>query len=171
MKVIYLCFYYSRSCYLNIIQDVCFYFTRKKFYCYSYNSLKVLESPGKVLEKSWKKLKKVLESRGIWIIFFGGNHEAVKGCQNLTNFFAAITRWLIRCFFFFFLSFFPNLLCSFYLNLILFCLYFLLEIKNIIKNKLARSYVRQYSFIKNITLISFELITLQVVGNSHQCLY
>ena len=132
------------------------------------------KSPGKSWKSPGKVLEKVEKSPGkSWNLnyFFGGNHEAVKGCQNLTNFFAAITRWLIRCFFSFFLSFFPNLLCSFYLNLILFCLYFLLEIKNIIKNKLARSYVRQYSFIKNITLISFELIALQVVGNSHQCLY
>ena len=46
-KGIYFCFYCGRSWYLYILQDVCFYFTRKKFYCcYSYNSVKVLESPG-----------------------------------------------------------------------------------------------------------------------------
>ena len=47
----------SPCCYLYILQDVCFYFTKNKFYCcYSYNSVNVPESPGilsKVLEKSW----------------------------------------------------------------------------------------------------------------------
>ena len=50
-KGIYFCFYCGRSCYLYILQDVCFYFTRKKVYCcYSYNSVKVLE----FCQKSWK---------------------------------------------------------------------------------------------------------------------
>ena len=39
-----------------------------------------VESPGIVLDlcckKPWKKWKKVLESPGIWINFFGGNHGA-----------------------------------------------------------------------------------------------
>ena len=53
--------------------------------CYSYSSVRALENPGislKVLEKSWnfdaksprKSEKKVLESLGIWINFFVGNH-------------------------------------------------------------------------------------------------
>ena len=51
------CFYCRRSYYLYILQDICLYFTRNTFYsCYSYNSVKVLESlriSSKVLEKSW----------------------------------------------------------------------------------------------------------------------
>ena len=165
MKVIYLCFYYSRSCYLNIIQDVCFYFTRKKFYCcYSYNSLKVLESPGKVLEKVEKSPGKSWNLK----YFFWWEPWSSKRMSEPYQFFCYHYQVINKMFFFFSLSFFPNLLCSFCLNLILFCLYFLL--KNIIKNKLARNYVRQYSFVKNMTLISVELIALQVVGNSHQCL-
>ena len=89
-KGIFFCFYCRRSCYLYISQDVCFCFTRKKLYCcYSYNFVKVRESPGissKVLEKSWnsdakspgkskKKSWKVLESPGISINFFDGNHD------------------------------------------------------------------------------------------------
>ena len=42
-----------------------------------------VESPGKVLESwgknSWKKWRKVLESRGFWINFFGGNHDSYAG--------------------------------------------------------------------------------------------
>ena len=53
----YFCFYSRWSCSLYVLHDVCFYFTRKKFYCgYSYTSVKVLESPGiasKVLQKFW----------------------------------------------------------------------------------------------------------------------
>ena len=56
MKGIYLWFCCRRSCYLYILQDICFYLAKKKFCCcYSYYSVKVLESPGissKVLEKS-----------------------------------------------------------------------------------------------------------------------
>ena len=64
-KGIYFCFYCGRNWYLYILQDVCFCFTRKAFYCcYSYNSVKVLESPGtlsKILEKSWNFDAKSLE--------------------------------------------------------------------------------------------------------------
>ena len=66
MKGIYFCFYNRRSCYLYMLQEVCFYFAKKKFCCcYSYNSVKVLETPGialKVLETSWNvDARKVLE--------------------------------------------------------------------------------------------------------------
>ena len=70
-KGIYFWFYCRRSFYLYMPQDVCFYFAKKKFCCcYSYNC----KSPG----KSWKSpgtVKKVCESPGIWINFFGGNHD------------------------------------------------------------------------------------------------
>ena len=132
------------------------------------------QSPGKSWKSPGKVLEKVEKSPGkSWNLnyFFWWEPWSSKRMSEPYQFFCCHYQVINKMFFFFFLSFFPNLLCSFYLNLILFCLYFLLEIKNIIKNKLARSYVRQYSFIKNITLISFELIALQVVGNSHQCLY
>ena len=125
------------------------------------------KSPGKSWKspgKSWKKSWKVLEFE----IFFWWEPWSSKRMSEPYQFFCYHYQVINKMFFFFSLSFFPNLLCSFYLNLILFCLYFLL--KNIIKNKLARNYVRQYSFVKNMTLISVELIALQVVGNSHQCL-
>ena len=71
MKGIYCCFYLRRSSYLYILQGVCFYFAKKKFYCcYSYKSLKTLEFRW----KSWKSprtlMEKVLKSPGIWIFFF-----------------------------------------------------------------------------------------------------
>ena len=65
MKGIYFYFYCRRSCYLYIPQDICFYFTRKKFYwCHSHKSVKVLESPGTLMQKVLKKQKNVLESPG-----------------------------------------------------------------------------------------------------------
>ena len=75
--------------------------------------------------------------------------DAAKGCQNFTSFFfATTTRLLVRSFSFSF-SFCPNLLFSYYLKLILFCLYFVSGIKNLIKIKLAINYIRQYSFVKS----------------------
>ena len=59
---------------------------------------------------------------------------------------------------FFFFFFFSNLLCSLYLNLILFCLYILSEIKNLIKNKLVRNYnfrLGANCFMKNWKLVVF----------------
>ena len=100
-KEIYFCYYCRRSCYLYILQNVCFYFARKKFCCcYSYDAVKVLESPGipsKVLEKSWnfdakspgkieKKSWKVLEFESF---FFGGNHGEDDVKQPYLSFMAA----------------------------------------------------------------------------------
>ena len=62
-----------------MLQDVCFYFAKKKFCCcYSFNSVKVLKSPGissKVLEKSWNfdvkspgKPWKVMEFESIFLV-------------------------------------------------------------------------------------------------------
>ena len=45
--------------------------------------------------------------------------EAAKGCQNLTSFFCYHYQVIKKMFFFLSLSFFPNLLCSLYLNLIM----------------------------------------------------
>ena len=78
-KGIYFCFYCGRSCYLYILQDVCFYFTRKKVYCcYSYNSVKVLE----FCQNSWKFLEfesiflmgtmeYQIHTKLVWITFAG----------------------------------------------------------------------------------------------------
>ena len=75
--------------------------------------------------------------------------EAAKGCQNLTSFFDTTTRWSIKKFISFsFFFFFSNLLRSLYLNLIWFWLYFLSGMKNLIKNKITRYYIRLYSFVK-----------------------
>ena len=83
MKGIYFCFYYWRSCYLYILQVVCFYFVKNKYCCcYSHNYVKILKSPGilsKVLERSWnfdakspgkseKKSWKVLEFESIFLV-------------------------------------------------------------------------------------------------------
>ena len=54
-----------------------------------------------------------------------------------------------KMFFSFSFSFCPNLLFSYYLKLILFCLYFVSGIKNLIKIKLAINYIRQHSFVKS----------------------
>ena len=89
---IYFCFYCRRSRYLYILHNVCFYFTRQKFYCcYSCSSVKVLEIPGilsKVLEKSRdfdakspgkreKKSWKVLEFESIFLV---GTMSLLKIC-------------------------------------------------------------------------------------------
>ena len=83
LRKVFFCFYFRRSCYLYILQDVCFYFAKKKICCcYSYSSVRALENPGislKVLEKSWnfdaktprkseKKFWKVLEFESIFLL-------------------------------------------------------------------------------------------------------
>ena len=84
-----------------------FILQKKKFFCcYSYNSVKVLESPGillKVLEKSWNfdakscgKTKKKSPGK-FWNLnqFFGGNHELF--CSTGENFGIARETFLGLC--------------------------------------------------------------------------
>ena len=48
MKGIYFCFYCRLSCYLYIIQDVCFYFAKKDILLLLF--VQLCKSPGKILE-------------------------------------------------------------------------------------------------------------------------
>ena len=83
-----------------------FLFCKKEFFCcYSYNPIKVLESPGislKIWEYSWDfdtkssgKSEKALESPGICMSCFGGNHVLSKQISCiLTNLFNHF-KWLL----------------------------------------------------------------------------
>ena len=94
MKGIYLWFCCRRSCYLYILQDICFDLGKKKFCCcYSYYSVEVLEvlefrrkswkSPGTLMQKVVKKVKKGPGKSWNLNQFFWWDH--VCGGQNSTE--------------------------------------------------------------------------------------